>query len=164
MGSLILIHMSPRQTHLTVAADAVSTHRTPTGRECKPRLHLAHAGKDVPRTGGKTANSRRMNPVRHFALITMEVARAAGLVDRRGDLVDHDLDRPALEALAFALIADKDGKEDAVQSGRAAALTAQHGHRHCIAAQTTHSYGSGLGDMTYLVEVADLVDDVALAA
>lgn len=156
--------MSPRQTHLTVAATPVSTHRTPTGRETQPRHATAHAGKDVPRTGGKTANSRRMNPVRHFALITMETARAAGLVDHRGDLVDHDLDRPALEALAFALVADKDGQEDVLQSGRAARITAHHGHRSCVAAQLTHSYGSGLGDMTYLVEVADLVDDVALAA
>lgn len=156
--------MSPRQTHLTVAATPVSTHRTPTGRETQPRHTTAHAGKDVPRTGSKGPNSRRMNPVRHFALIMMETARAAGLVDRRGDLVDHEFDRPALEALAFALIADKDGKEDALQSGRAAALTAQHGHRSCVAAQLTHAYGLGLGDMTYLVEVADLVDDVALAA
>ena len=60
--------------------------------------------------------------------------------------------------------AAKDGKEDVIQSGRAARITAQRGHRSAIAAQLTHSYGSGLGDMTYLVEVADLVDDVALAA
>ena len=151
--------MSPRQT-----LSLVKSSLTPTGRETQPRHATAHAGKDVPRTGSKGPNSRRMNPVRHFALITMETARAAGLVDRRGDLVDHELDRPALEALAFALVADKNGAEDVLQSGRAARITASHGHRSCIAAQLTHAYGSGLGDMTYLVEVADLADDVALAA
>lgn len=91
--------------------------------------------------------------MRQFALLSLPVARAHGLINARADLADHSLTPDALRGLAFAVIADADEADDALETS-APAVVAEHGHADAVAAQVAPDVG--IADLTYFVFVGDI--------
>lgn len=122
----------------------------------------AHAGQPVGRPV-KGTDPRRLVSLRQFALISRNVARLAGLIDSRGNLVDHDRTAEQLRSMAFATVSDRRGDDDALET-RAPGIVADHGFADAVAAQLTHGADMGIGDLTYWVEADDLPDTLTADA
>ena len=83
---------------------------------------------------------------REFALLSLPAARAAGLINARCDLADHSLTPDVLRGLAFAVVADADEADDALET-RAPAVVAEHGLVDAVAAQVAPDVG--IADLTF---------------
>lgn len=128
----------------------------------KTRIPIhTHAGKPAP---ARPTTALPRKPIRRFALIDLPAARQHGLLDARGALMDHDLDADALRAIAFDVCKDGDTEDDGLVSAAPFVLAA-HNVRAAVAAQINWADPEyGLGDLTYIVEAADVAHPVAVAA